>query len=209
MGNLIPATGAFKQRDDYMRDTLEFLGPAADFIKRGATSANALSHGDINGLFEVLPTAMRNAIKGVEMGTTGEYRDTKGNKVVDAGIGDAAIKAIGFQPRGVAKVQEANYTQQGFKAFYNSTAQEIRAEWARGIYEKDSAKVEAARKRLQEWNEKNPDMTMVIRMTDIMRRVRNMRKSKSEKIADSAPKSMRENMRSRMREELEEADNDL
>ncbi|KLN53541.1 hypothetical protein VPARA_53800 [Variovorax paradoxus] len=137
------------------------------------------------------PAAVRNAVKGADMAAISMYRDAKGYKVPDTNTLEAAMKAIGFQPASVATIQEANRISQGAKAFYNLRAQEIRALWAQGIFEGDRDKVQAARDQVAVWNQKNPDQPMQIRIPDVMRRVREMRKTKDERIADTAPRAMR------------------
>ena len=78
-------------------------------------------------------------------------------------------------------------------------AQQIRAKWAAGIFENDQAMVSEARQDIADWNRRNPDQPMLITVPSVMSRVREMRKSKDQRIADSAPKAMR----AQMREELQ------
>ena len=105
------------------------------------------------------------------------------------------MKAIGFQPASVSKVQEANFINQQAKNFYNQQAQEIRAKWAKGIFEKDPGLVAEARADLDDWNRKNPDQRIVVSMPAVLKRVREMGKTKDQRIADTAPKAMRQQLR--------------
>ncbi|WP_295986299.1 PLxRFG domain-containing protein [uncultured Variovorax sp.] len=196
MGNLIPGTGLLQQKTSHTRDVLEIAGPAGDFASRIFSGALNVAKGNVGaGALEVAPTAVRNAAKGVDMATTGMYRDAKGYKVLDTNHLEAALKAIGFQPQSVATIQEANSINQQAKGFYNLRAQEIRGQWAAGIFEKDEGKVRDARAAIAEWNAKNPEQPMLIRIPDVMRRVREMQKSKDQRIADTAPRAMRAHMR--------------
>ncbi|MGV2481950.1 UNVERIFIED_CONTAM: hypothetical protein IGO34_34710, partial [Salmonella enterica subsp. enterica serovar Weltevreden] len=77
------------------------------------------------------------------------------------------------------------------KNFYSATAQAIRAKWARGIFERNEDLVNEARRELAAWNRRNPDQPMTIRIPDVYRRVREMHKDKDQRIADTAPKAMR------------------
>ena len=157
MGNLIPGTGLLQQKTSHTRDVLEIAGPAGDFASRIFSGALNVAKGNVGaGALEVAPTAVRNAAKGVDMAATGMYRDAKGYKVLETNHLEAALKAIGFQPQSVATIQEANALNQQAKGFYNLRAQEIRAQWAAGIFEKDDAKVRAAREAIADWNAKNP-----------------------------------------------------
>ncbi|MCT6719425.1 PLxRFG domain-containing protein [Acidovorax sp. K2F] len=196
MGNLLPATGLFKEKTDYTRDVLEVVGPVGDLAKRVASGARSILAGDVGaGLLQMAPAAVRNAAKGADMAATGMYRDDKGYKVLDTSPAEAAMKAIGFQPASVSKVQEANFINQQAKNFYNQQAQEIRAKWAKGIFEKDPALVAEARADLEDWNRKNPDQRIVVSMPAVLKRVREMGKSKDQRIADTAPKAMRQQLR--------------
>ncbi|HHH9168367.1 TPA: PLxRFG domain-containing protein [Pseudomonas aeruginosa] len=196
MGNLIPGTRLLQPAPANIRDVLEIAGPMGDFANRILEGGKKIASGDIgSGLLEISPGAVRNAAKGVDMLATGMYRDTKGYKVLDTNTLEAAMKMIGFQPASVATIQEANMLSQKAKAFYNLKAQEIRSMWAAGVFEKDQGKVERARQAIVDWNRRNPDQPMAIRVPDIMRRVREMSLSKDERIAKTAPKAMRQQMR--------------
>lgn len=196
MGNLIPGTGLLTEKTSHTRDVLEIVGPMGDFASRIASGTRKVLGGDIgSGILEMSPGAVRNAAKGVDMMATGMYRDAKGYKVLDTNVLEAAMKSIGFQPASVATIQGANMLNQKAKAFYNLKAQEIRSMWAAGIFEKDQGKVERARQAIADWNRRNPDQPMAIRVPDIMRRVREMSLSKDERIAKTAPKAMRQQMR--------------
>ena len=206
MGNLVPGTGAFLQRNSNARDVLEVLGPAGDLLQRGKDSFMALAKGNVyEAGLNMSPVAIRNLAKGADMAATDMYRDTKGFKVIETTGTEAGLKAIGFQPNTVAKVQEANYLMQRQKDFYNTTAQNIRAKWARGLFEKDDGMVAEAREAMDAWNEKNPDQRMSPNMPAIWKRVREMAKDKDQRIADTAPKAMRAQFReetARVREAL-------
>lgn len=196
MGNLLPATGLFKEKTDHTRDVLEIVGPVGDLAKRAVSGARSVLTGDVGaGLLQMAPTAVRNAAKGSDMWARDMYRDDKGYKVIDTTLAEAAMKAIGFQPASVSKVQESNYINQQAKNFYNLQAQEIRAKWARGIFEKNTELVAEARTDLEDWNRKNPDQRIVVSMPAVLKRVREMGKSKDERIAATAPKAMRQQMR--------------
>lgn len=204
LGNLIPGTGILKERTNNTRDVLEIAGPAGDFAGRIATGTRDIAKGVANldatslkkGALEFSPTAVRNAVKGIDMGTSGIYKDTKGYKVTDVSPVDAAFKFAGFQPLKVSKIQEANYLGQTATSFYSLRASNIRALWAAGVVEGNQSKVADARAAVKDWNAKNPDQKIVIKPTDIARRVREMKMEKSERVTKLAPKSMRAQMAS-------------
>lgn len=196
MGNLIPGTGLLMQKTDHTRDVVELVGPVGDLVKRGFDGAGKVLNGDVGGAaLAITPTAIRNAAKGAEMGSTGQYKDANGYKVIETTPLEAALKAVGFQPATVAKVQESNYLNQRAKDFYAQTAADIRSKWAKGIVEKDPELIKSARDALANWNEKNPDQKMTANLPAIFKRARDMSKSKEQRIIDTAPKSMRMQMK--------------
>lgn len=218
MGNLLPGTGLLLTKRDSSRDLLEIVGPAGDFIKRvGAglgtagggllTGAQRALDGDLaaaggavvsglaGGALEVSPGAVRNAFKGADMAATGMYRDTKGYKVLDTNIAEALAKAIGFQPKSVAEVQEANSFMLRSKSFYTLNSSEIKAQWAKALFEKDESGLAQVRERLAAWNRNNPEQPIVVKMPDVWKKVREMGKDRTQRIADTAPKALRAQMK--------------
>lgn len=201
MGNLIPGTGLLLTKQSRDRDLLEIAGPAGDLVARGFSGARKALTGDVGGAaLEVSPTAVRNAVKGVDMATSGIYKDTKGYKVIDTTLDEAIAKAIGFQPRSVAEVQEANSFMQRSKSFYVQTSSDIKAQWAQALFNKDEGALERVRERLADWNRDNPEQPIVVKMPDIWKRVREMGKDRTQRIADTAPTALRGQMREMARE---------
>lgn len=121
--------------------------------------------------------------------------DGKGYKVINTTPAEAAMKIIDFQPKSVADTQEANVINQNLKSFYNLTVQEIRARWANGIFMKDPEQVAQARSMTETWNKNNPDQRMTVNISAVMRKAREMDKGKEQRIAQTAPKAMRMQMR--------------
>ena len=203
MGNLLPGTGLFLDKPNRERDMTEIIGPAGDLVARGFSGARQVAKGVANwdasavgrGVLEWAPTAVRNLAKGADMAATGMYRDTKGYKVIDTTLAEAAAKAIGFQPKSVAEVQEANSFMQRSKSFYTQTSSDIKAQWADALFRKDEAAVQRVRERLADWNRDNPEQPIVVKMPDVWKRVREMGKDRSDRIADTAPKALRQQMR--------------
>lgn len=202
MGNLLPGTGLLLTKQNRERDLLDVAGPAGDLLARGFAAGRKLLTGDAGGAaMELAPTAARNLAKGADMLATGSYRDAKGYKVLDTTALEALAKAAGFQPRSVAQVQEGNSFLMRSKSFYQHTSTEIKAQWARALFEKDEAALQRVRQRVADWNRRNPEQPITVRMPDIWRRVREMGKERSQRIADSAPRALRQQMRQALAQE--------
>lgn len=192
MGNLLPGTGLLLKKPDQSRDMQELVGPVGDLVKRGWKGADLALSGEFGkALLEVSPRAVANAAKGVDMATTGVYTDTRGRKVIETDLGDAAAKFIGFQPQNVAQVQDATFTVQKMVSQNKMREAEIAEKWAQGIYEGNKAKIEEARQMVRDWNRKNPKTPIRIELPQILKRVRAMRMSKEDRIAKTAPSEIR------------------
>ena len=202
MGNLFPGTGLLLQKRDHTGDLKELLGPVGDLAQRGFTAVGQVLDGEpLKAALTIAPKAVSNAAKAADMAGSGSYNDAKGYKVIDSTPAEAAMKAIGFQPASVARVQEANYLHQRAKDFYSQRVQDINARWAKGIVEKDSGQVDKARRMMASWNSDNPDQLIRPNMAAVLKRVKEMRLSKDERIAQTAPRAMK----AQFRKELAEA----
>ena len=192
LGNLIPGTGLLTKKEDYGRDVMEILGPAGSLASQVMTAAGKLVEGEFAQAGKaVAPVAAANLIKGLDMASMGMYRDKDGRKVIDTDGMDAIAKAIGFQPRDVAKVQEAATVQNRLIATNKMRESEIADKWAQGIFESDADKVRDAKDELKRWNASNPTMRIEIDNAQVVRRLRQMRMTRAERLAKTAPAQIR------------------
>ena len=156
----------------------------------------------INAGLEVSPVAARNVAKAIEMASTGIYDDTRGYKVLDTTGADALSKAIGFQPSAVARVQEADWAAQEMVALVKLRESEIAGEWAKAIANGKAADgARAAREAIAAWNARNPQTPIKIRLQDVLKRAKNMRMNRSERLEKTAPKEVRATVREMLRQE--------
>lgn len=206
LGNLIPGTAMLQPKPSADRDFWEILGPVGSLVRDWRNAAVAFGDGNLGATVANLsPVAIRNVMKGYDMGVTGMYRDQKGYKVLDTTMLEAALKAIGFQPSSVAKEQDKTAAVKQAIDYYNLKAAEIRSLWAAGIFERDPDKVQQARDTIAAWNAKNPDLPMRVYMPSVAKRVREMAKPRSERVVETAPQILRQSFRDRV-EEVEEVD---
>ncbi|MCY1165191.1 hypothetical protein D9M73_50910 [compost metagenome] len=183
MANLVPGSGILrKDVKDHMQDVLEIAGPAGGVV-RDATQG------------QFLPVAIRNLIKGADMFQSGAYKDQAGRRVVDVDAVDAMWKSIGFQPIDVAKDSLARRVVNQSNQLLKDTESEIAADMAQARIEQDPAAMEAARARLRDWNEKNPETPISINSGQINRRVRQARLTATERMLKTTPKEARQNAR--------------
>lgn len=81
------------------------------------------------------------------------------------------------------------------KSFYTQTSSDIKAQWAQAVFEKDDAALQRVRDRVAGWNRNNPEQPIVVKIPDVMKRVREMSKDRTDRIADTAPKALRKQMK--------------
>jgi transposase len=197
MGNLIPATGLLIKKQDHGNDVAEIFGAAGDLAKRAYAGAEKAVNLDMLGAAKDLsPRAISNALQGADMAKNDMYRDSKGNKVIETDLADAAFKTIGFQPNDVATVQESNRYKQKIKDQLVSKEAEIADKMAQAMFERDQDKRQEANEQLRKWNEDNPDLPIKIKQEQILRRVLSMRQTREQRIMKSAPKEIRAVLRS-------------
>ena len=196
LGNLIPGTGVLTKKTSYTRDVMEIAGPAGSMVSNWATAAGQLAQGEVGKAAKTIsPVAAQNFIKMTDMLSMGQYRDEKGRKVIDTDAWEAIAKGIGFQPSSVKRVQEATSTQQNLIGQNRLAWQEIRDLAVAGRLEKDQDKLAEARRRFGEWNRNNPESPIKWNESSIANSVKEASKPKAERIADAAPKQIRNSVK--------------
>lgn len=201
MGNPTPGTGLLTKKKYHSRDMLELVGPAGDFGKRMLEGLDAVLSGKpVEGVMLAMPTAVRNLAKGVDMLQTGTYRDMGGRKVIDITSVEAIIKAIGFQPRSVADIQDATWTQKMLVDHNKLARADVNARMAKAIFEKDQKAIRKVREYVRDWNARNPSSPIEVSQQSVRRKVADMRRSKVERLERTTPKAVRAAVRDALAE---------
>jgi hypothetical protein len=194
MGNLIPASGIAKPSDKNMmgRNVAELFGPAAGMASQIGDAYEAFTEGNKQkALANLAPKAVKDVLSGLEMADKGYATDAVGRKTTDVTAGEAAIKAVGFNPTKVAELTRKTMPIQQDVALQRITESAILDQWVRGITDNDSDMVEKAQAKLEEWNRANPDTPIQINAGQIRSRIRNQGTDKETRILKSTPKEMR------------------
>jgi hypothetical protein len=201
MGNLIPGTGLLTKKDSYTQDLGELVGPAGDVAKRTFAAAGKLLGGDVAGAaLDMSPAAVRNAVKGADMLSTGHYSDGRGYKVNDTTPIEGVLKIVGFQPNSTANIQDAKGQALDMISQTRMRSKEIQEHWAQGILEGDASTIAEARAWRDDWNAKNPEAPVRVNMAAIAKRVRNMRQDVMNRTQKTAPAALKAAVRSELSE---------
>jgi tRNA G10 N-methylase Trm11 len=187
MGNLLPGTGMFlRSNTDRSRDLLEFAGPAGGMAKQYLDAAQKGLGGDISGMLKgMVPMALQNAMKALDMWQTGEARDPLGRKIMDADQVDGLMKFLGFNPSSIARESQKMGMIRRSEQLAKNVEGEIAGKWARAFADGDSEGVASARAELADWNEKNPEDRIKIDSAQILQRVRKLRQSRAQRFITS------------------------
>lgn len=103
-------------------------------------------------------------------------------------------------PASPMRVQESVFEVQRQISLNKIREAEIANKWAMGMFRKDSELIREARSDLAEWNRDNPNTPIQIKMPQIIKRVRQMNLNKTDRIAKTAPKEIRNQVRDELRE---------
>jgi hypothetical protein len=197
MGNLLPATGLFlRSNTDTARQLLEVAGAAGGLASNVKDGVSKVLAGDpLGGGMKAMPMAVQNAAKAVQMWDTGEYRNTKGAKVMNVDAIDGAMKFIGFQPAGVAR--ESGRVGEAMRSIQlaKNVEGEIAGRWAQAMVDGDSEGVAKARRSLAEWNADNPSAPIKITLTQVLARVKALKMNRADRTVKAAPKELRATVR--------------
>ncbi|MET3135123.1 hypothetical protein AAKU55_005426, partial [Oxalobacteraceae bacterium GrIS 1.11] len=201
MGNLIPATGVLTKKDSYASDIAELAGPAGDFVKRTFSATGKALGGDLAGAaLDISPMSARNLAKGVDMLSSGAYKDARGYKVNDVTPLEGAMKIVGFQPNSTANIQDAKGQALSMIAQNRMRSAEIQEHWAQGIVGGDEDMIREARAWRDDWNRKNADTPVNVNMPALMKRVRAMRQDVATRTQATAPKALKQAVRNELME---------
>ena len=198
MGNLLPATGLLKRSNggNFGKEMSEFLGAGGAYARQIVDAWTAYQNtGRMSSLLQVAPKAIKDAAKGFEIASTGEYTDTRGRLVAEASGIDALVKMLGFQPVDIAAIQREKGYQMQDIALVKAVKASIAEMWAKGIYSKEPETKQKARELLDEWNAKNPEAKIRIDLGAVQRRVKQMGMTAAERLEKTAPKEMRRQVR--------------
>lgn len=194
LGNLIPGTGLLKpsDADQRGRQVAEVFGPTAGMATQIGDAYDAVVEGNTGKAVQNLaPKAVKDALASGEMAKKGYATDAKGRKVVDVRLGDAAIKAVGFQPTVVAQETRKTMPIQQDIALQKKTETSIVNQWVRGLADNDMEMAKEAQQRLTDWNRRNPDTPIQITPDQIRNLARQMVTEKDTRLLKQAPREMR------------------
>lgn len=191
IGNLLPATGLLtpSNRERKGDQMLEVLGPMGSWVRGVIDAADTGVGGSALAVFA--PLAVKNALVGIQMGAEGQYSDMRGRKVVETDALDAAVKAVGFQPVSVSRVRRPERMVAQDITRVRQVEADIVGLRAQAIAERDPELRREADAMLRAWNERNPELPIRVKDSQVVQRVRQMRRTSAERLLTTAPRETR------------------
>lgn len=193
VGNIVPGTSLLNPtKKASVSEMTEPFGPIGGVMANAFKSAQGAARGDVRGaVMPMLPKAIGDLAKGLEMASTGEIRDNAGRLISKADGVDAFVKSIGFQPedfairsRAMRELRNDIDTVRYVQDTYNGMM-------ARSIVEKDSALRDKAQLFIKEWNASNPELRVKSDMATILNRAKQMQLPQIERFVKATPAAQR------------------
>lgn len=196
MQNLIPGTGVLKQStNDKGRDVQDFFGPAGGLLSSLSNALTLTAQGlPGRGALAAMPRAVQNAAQGVEMAVSGSGHDRYGRTTVPVSVPEAITKAIGFNPSRIAKESDIKGEQMQDINLLRVKKTAILNQWVNGILTKDENEIAKAREKMQDWNEKNPQLAIRITPQSLRAKILAARATSKQRFLKSVPKEQRRRM---------------
>jgi len=193
-GNLLPGTAMLKpSAQGKEREVLEVFGAGGGVLQSFLHGAESAFKGDVwqTGR-SILPKALKNAFEGMDMVSSGIYKDYKGRHTADVDLADSFIKFIGFHPTVVSDIQRNRRMLQTSVNVHRLIEAAIADQWAKGVVIKNKDMIRKAIKKMIDWNKRHKDMPIHITGSQIRRRIKTLRLPARERYIRATPKEMRE-----------------
>jgi hypothetical protein len=193
MQDLIPGTGILRPGNvGDSREVANMFGPISGIAKDVASAVNAFSTGDGNRLaYALSPRAIKNLMDGSVSLAEGVQPDRLGRPIMKVSTLEAMGKTIGFQPARVGRVQEDKFRLMRRDAHRRAMESAMLNRMARAAVKDDGPGVQAARKEIASWNQRNPEDPIHWTRAQLKQRIRALRMMGNERFLRSMSPELR------------------
>jgi hypothetical protein len=193
MGRILPTQWMVARTPgDIARSLVEIVGPVGGL---GQQMQNAFDKGAdegfLAGVSQLAPTAVVNAKKGIEMWQTGEYRNARGAKVGEVNKLESVGKGLGFQPQSIASKNRAIRAGLQDVTVQKDTQAMFVNQYARAVRDNDEKEQARIMQKIEEWNQKNPEVEVVLTRESVVNAIRSMNLDAEGRLLKSTPRRMR------------------
>lgn len=160
LGNLIPGTDVARPGPT---DWKEVLGASSGFYESFFLAAGMATEGRFkDAAIQASPRFVRDAAAGIEIARTGEYRNPKGQKIMELDGVDAALKGLGqFNPSNNAKPGRRRSNAYNMKNMVKDATDGFSLDLAEAIYADDYERIDEVYDAMDAWNERNAEWANV------------------------------------------------
>lgn len=201
--NILPGTSLLKKTEtDKASQVKEMGGLTATTMVNIVNGLNKMSSGEIGkGALEVMPTAVKNVVKGAVAFNDGYFVDSQGRRTVDASKLDAGLKMLGIQSNSSAELYrnfEKINTADKLAKLNKKLANDLHAKY---LIEKDESYKKKSQDIINEWNKNNPDRKIFLNFKSINKKVKEAKMTAKERFSKSLDKTSRKDFESYFNED--------
>jgi hypothetical protein len=192
LGNIIPGTRMFTADATFKDVTKEVAGPIASVLEGYYKGAIEISQGDFLAAGKAaLPLAMQNVIKGWEQAQLGYSTDAAGRKIAEVSDVGALMQAVGFSSATASAAYSLDRMDKESRAFYKEMSQDYTTQIVKALKRNDTEAVNSLFQSLYRWNEKHPEMAIVINGPSLRQKVVEAGLPLNQRTLSQLPKTMR------------------
>jgi hypothetical protein len=141
---------------------VNLLGPSAGLLINAAEATKQYNDGHIQRALETAtPAVIKNALKGIRLGTEGRATTIKGNELVGDVTGyEALIQGLGFSPERVAQRQKSNIEMKGVEQAILNRRQALLDGFFMGVDNGDDDMKDRVIDKVAKFNAANPGVAI-------------------------------------------------
>jgi hypothetical protein len=141
---------------------VNLLGPSAGLLINAAEATKQYNDGHIERALETAtPAVIKNALKGIRLGTEGRATTIKGNELVGDITGyEALLQGLGFSPERVAQRQKSNIEMKNAEQNILNRRQALLDGFFMSIDNSDSDMIDRVLDKVQKFNAANPGVAI-------------------------------------------------
>jgi hypothetical protein len=137
---------------------INLLGPTAGLVINGAEAAKQYNDGFVDRALETAtPAVIKNALKGIRLGSEGRATTLKGNELLgDISGYEAGLQTLGFSPERLAQRQKSNIEMKTIEQKILNRRQSLLDAFFMGVDNNDSDLLDETLDTIAKFNSANP-----------------------------------------------------
>ncbi len=194
MGRMLPATSLLDPTASKFEKESGFtniFGASGGLLQKAADAYQSAGNGQYaNAAMQLMPRSATSAAKAIDMATTGEYRNAKGNKVTYATGFEALVKALDGNPARIADETRKMMEAYSAKDLQSGMQKRFNDQFIEAVAEKDAEGRRDVLRRIKVWNKENPEYRVKLNPSTVRRKLRDKESDWRDRV--NMPKGMQQ-----------------